>query len=132
MFGWLTGRWRWRTASLLVALYAFCLAAPTVVLAFSDASVPAHCLTDENHLLGSSHVHDDGTSHQHSGGSGGADHDQPVKCCGLFGVTGIAPSIGFVAGRLPPASHLAPLFAQSLSGRGADRIDRPPRSLLSL
>ncbi len=131
MFVWLTRRWRWRTASLLVALYAFCLAAPTAVLAFSDGSVPAHCLTDDHQEIGSNHVHEDGSSHHHSG-TGDDDHGQPAKCCGLFSVSGIAPTIDFAVGQQPLVSHLAPRYAKSLTGCGSDRIDRPPRFLLSL
>jgi len=130
MLGWLTSQWRWRVASLLVVLYALCLAAPTAVLAFNQASVPAHCFTDDQHGIGAIHVHEDGSSHRQSGT--GDDQGQPGKCCGLFSVSAIAPAIDFVAGQNPPVSHRPSLLAQSLSGRGTDRIDRPPRSPLSL
>lgn len=130
MFGWLTRKWRWRAAKLLVVLYALCLAAPTTVLAFSQTSVPAHCFTGDEHGIGTVHVHEYGSRHHHSGTDD--DHGQPDKCCGLFSVSAIAPAIDFIVGQHPPVLQRPSLFAQSLSGRGADRIDRPPRSLLSL
>jgi len=130
MLCWLTSQWRWRVASLLVVLYALCLVSPTAVLAFSQASVPAHCFTGDEYGIGTVHVHEDGLSHHHSGTD--VDHGQPGKCCGLFSVSAIAPAIDFVVRQHPPVLQRPSLVAQSLSGRGADRIDRPPRSLLSL
>jgi hypothetical protein len=127
----LTSKWRWRAASILVVLYALCVAAPTAALALSDKSVPVHCLTDDHHMIGTDNVHNDGSSHQHSS-TGDDDHGQPGKCCGLYGLSAIVPDIDFIVGQRPPVSHLASLIANNLSGRGSDRIDRPPRSLLSL
>lgn len=131
MLGWLTSQWRWRAVSLLVVLYALCVVAPTATLALSDESAPAHCLTDDSHMTDTIHVHPDGSSH-HPSGTGGDERGQPGKCCGLFFLSAIAPAIDFFTDRQPPVSQLAPHFAKSLSGRGSDRIDRPPRSLLSL
>ena len=58
--------------------------------------------------------------------------DQSQNCCGLFGVTAIAPT--FVITVVPPvvAAGIAFTVSEDLFGRGFDRIDRPPRSLLSL
>jgi hypothetical protein len=131
MLGWLTSQWRRRVASLLVVLYALCLAAPTAFLAFSDGSAPAHCLTDDHHGIGTNHVHQDGSSHHHSS-TGDDDRGQPGKCCGLFCLSALAPADDFAARQHPPVAHPTSLFAASLSGRTSDRIDRPPRSLLSL
>ena len=133
MFGWLTSQWRGRAASLLVALYALCLVTPTAALAFSASPAAAHCLTDDsNHGVGSKHVHADETSHRHSN-TGDDEKGQTGNCCGLFCLSVIAPPVvDLVARQLPPATHLPSLFMESLSGRGSDRIDRPPRSLLPL
>lgn len=124
MFGWLTRKWRWRAASLLVVLYALCLTAPTAVLAFSNASEPAPCLTDDHHGLGTIHVHQDGSSHRHQNNG---DHGQAGKCCGLFCLSAIAPDVGFIAGPQPLVAAIASRFATAMTGRGSDRIDRPPR-----
>ena len=129
MFGWLTRKQRWRAASLLVALYALCLATPTAVVALGLNAIPAHCLTDD-HDAGVVHSHH-GSAHHHSGGT--ADHgDHEGKCCGLFGITAIAPEAATFSMPPAPATQQQALIAASLSGRGSERIDRPPRSHLSL
>ncbi len=61
-----------------------------------------------------------------------ANTGQTGKCCGLFCVSAISPTVNEFAWRHPPAVHLAPLFVASLTGQDSDRIDRPPRFLLSL
>ena len=127
----LTRKWRWRAAVAFVALYALCLAAPTAVLAFSTQTLPAHCLNDDEYGIGAIHVHEDGSSHHHSN-TGGVDHDQSGKCCGLFGSIAITPVVDFIVEQHAPVSQFAASNAKSLSGRGSDRIDRPPRSNLSL
>jgi hypothetical protein len=127
----LTGKWRWRAAIAFVALYALCLATPTAVLALSSQAVPAHCLSDDEYGIGAMHVHQDGSSHHHSN-TGSADHDQSGKCCGLFGSIAIAPMVDLVVAQYAPVTPPAASPAKSLSGRGSDRIDRPPRSNLSL
>jgi hypothetical protein len=127
----LTRKWRWRAAIVFVALYALCLATPAIVLAFGTTDLPTHCLTDDEHGIGTIHVHDDGSSHHHSN-TGSTGHNQSGKCCGLFGSIAIAPTIDFIVVQLAPIVQLAASPAKSLSGRGSDRIDRPPRSALSL
>jgi hypothetical protein len=134
MLALLTSKWRSRAAALLVALYALCVVAPVAAFAASDGAMPAHCLTDDDHAMaatGESHDHHDGAGHQHPGPTHD-DHDSLAKCCGLFGVTAIAPAFETVATPMVQASDVAMPAAESLSGRSAGRIDRPPRSLLSL
>src|SRR5450759_1216772 len=129
-----------KAASLLVVLYTFCVVGPAAAIAFAANATAEHCFTADHlepvaphvhqHATATVHVHQDGSSHQHSIPDG--DHSQPGKCCGLFAPSAIAPAIDFLS---EPHSHRLPLasvIARSLSGRGSDRIDRPPRSLLSL
>jgi hypothetical protein len=125
----LTRKWRWRAASLLVVAYALCLAAPTAVLALSGAPAAAHCLTDDHHGLAAGHVHEHGSPHHHDGKG---DDDPPGKCCGLFCLSALSPDTGFIVS--PPVHWAAVIVArpEAMSGRGTDRIDRPPRSLPSL
>src|SRR5450759_462342 len=118
-----------RAASLLVALYTLCVVGPAAAIAFGDSETAAHCLTDDHLETAKVHVHHDGSSHQHS--LPDDDHGQPGKCCGLFAPSAIAPAIDFVAGPHSHGLHLASVITSALSGRGSDRIDRPPRSLLS-
>ncbi len=126
-----SGRWRWRVAGLTVALYTLCLLTPTAVMAFGQATIPAHCLSDDRVGIAAAHVHHDGTAHHHSSGKTD-DGDRDGKCCGLFGVSAIAPAEGPVVAPLDPASQPPPLAVNGLNGRGSDRIDRPPRPSLSL
>lgn len=125
--GWLTKRRRWRAAALLAVLYALCLATPTAVMAFSPAAIPAHCLTDDHQDAGVMHVHQDGSAHHHSDGKND-DGDHASKCCGLFSVSAIAPDIAILPAPHRFASRQPVLVADSRTGRGSDRIDRPPRS----
>lgn len=134
MLALLTSKWRSRAATLLVALYAFCVVAPVAAFAMSEGSTAAHCLTDDHHAMGAmsdSHDHPAGASHQHPGPAGD-DHGQAGKCCGLFGVTAIAPAFDVVVTQVAQASDVAMRPAESLFGRNSSRIDRPPRFLLSL
>jgi hypothetical protein len=132
MLALLTSKWRKRAAAILVAFYALCLVAPVTAFAFSDGSMPAHCLTDDHHDMGVAHDHQDGADHDKSG-PGDDYHGQAGKCCGLFCLSAVAPSVFDVVGaRLLLATDVVMPAAESLFGRSSSRIDRPPRSLLSL
>lgn len=138
MFTLLTRKWRWRAASLLVAAYALCVVAPAAAMVISSSNIAAHCLTDEHHGVAAvhSHVHADGMAHSHPGNDHPAnkadDNGQPGQCCGLFCLSAIAPDLQKVTATPPATSPVAATIADCLSGRGSDRIDRPPRSLESL
>lgn len=122
-------RWR-KAAGLLVALYALCVVGPAAAITFGDIETGAYCFTDDHLETVKIYVHQDGSSHRHF--LPADDHGQPGKCCGLFAPSAIAPAIDFVAEPHIHSLPLASVIARSLSGRGFDRIDRPPRSLLSL
>jgi hypothetical protein len=138
----LTKTLRVKAAIVLAVLYAFCILAPAVAFALSDNPAIAHCLT-EGHVG----VHDHGTKHEHGGklhvhadGSTHQHHDDGVApqpsgndskaaiatCCGLFSVVAIPgepiPSFGLHG----LASVVLPVLAEALSGRGPERINRPP------
>jgi hypothetical protein len=124
------GKWRQRAAAVLVAVYALCLVAPVTAFAFSDVSAPCLALTDDHHGIGESHHHQHGVDQQKSSHDG---DNHPGKCCGLFCVTAIAPpAFGVAEMQLVQASAVAMPAVAYLSGRNASRIDRPPRSVLSL
>jgi hypothetical protein len=138
----LTKTLRVKAAIVLAALYALCILAPAVAFALSDNPAVAHCLTEGHvgvHDHGSKHehggklhVHADGTTHQHhdDGAAPQAPADDgkgPIaSCCGLFSVVAIpgepVPSFGFDS----LASVVLPIFGEALSGRGPERINRPP------
>ena len=138
----LTKTLRVKAAIVLAALYTLCILAPTVAFALSENPAMAHCLT-EGHVGvhdhganpeygGKLHVHADGTAHQH--------HDdgappQPSRddgkaaiaaCCGLFSVVAIPgepiPSFGLHS----LAAVVLSVLTEAPSGRGPERINRPP------
>src|SRR5258708_25006146 len=133
---------RARAAIVVAVLYGLCILAPAVAFALSDNPAIAHCLT-EGHVGvhdngakhghgGKLHVHADGTAHQHhddgaapqpSGNDGKA---ALATCCGLFSVVAIpgepVPSFGLDS----LASVVLPILGEALSGRGPERINRPP------
>jgi hypothetical protein len=133
---------RVKAAIVLAALYALCVLAPAVAFALSDNPAIAHCLT-EGHVGvhdhgakhdhgGKLHVHADGTAHQHhddgTAPQAPADHGKgPIAtCCGLFSVVAIpgepVPSLGLDS----LASVVLPVLGEALTGRGPERINRPP------
>ena len=138
----LTKTLRVKAAMVLAALYALCVLAPAAAFVLSNNPAIAHCLT-EGHISvhdhgakhehgGKLHVHADGTAHQH--------HDdgtapQPSRndgkaaiatCCSLFSVVAIPgePVPSFEFDNL--ASVVLPVVGEALSGRGPERINRPP------
>jgi hypothetical protein len=151
MFSVPTKGFRVKAAIVLAALYALCVLAPSAAFAFSGNPMIAHCLIEDHiaaaaHDHGASvhdhggkvHVHADGTTHQHHDSgpvpksqSGGGKADV-ATCCGLFSVVAIAGEPGLILEPTSHASVLLPPLRETLSGRGPERINRPPISLLSL
>jgi len=138
----LTKTFRARAAIVVAVLYALCILAPAVAFALSDNPAIAHCLT-EGHVgvhdhgakhehSGKLHVHADGTAHQHDddGAAPQPSRDDGkaaiATCCGLFSVVAIpgepVPSFGLDS----LASVVLPVLGEALSGRGPERINRPP------
>jgi hypothetical protein len=145
-----TKAFRIRAAIALAVLYALCILAPSAAFALSNNPSVAHCLT-EGHVGahvhgGTTHIHADGTAHQHHGDGAAHRHHHEdgttpsgddgkgsvANCCGLFSVVAIPGEPGLELGPSSPASVLAPSPRAALSGRGPDRLYRPPISLLSL
>jgi hypothetical protein len=145
----LTKSFRVRAAIVIAALYTLCSIAPAAAFAFSNNPAVPLCLT-EGHVGvhhasmhdhgaahdhgGTAHVpadgnahqhHDDGTTPQHSGDD---DKARVASCCGLFSVVAIAgepvPSLGLYS----LASVVLAVVGEALSGRGPERINRPPIS----
>jgi hypothetical protein len=132
MFGELRRTWRWRTASVLVVVYALCLATPTLVIALSHSSIPVHCLNADEHGVATTLSHEHGSPQQHHPDGDHDDQVNPGKCCGLFSTSAIAPAIAIVDFQTAVLSPSPSFITANLTGRGPDRIDRPPRSHLSL
>jgi hypothetical protein len=137
MLSWFSTGMRHRAATALVVLYALCVLAPAAAFAFGDANKAAHCLTDDNHGLGTSHAHskahghDEGNAAPHSH-DGDEQQTTSGQCCGLFCLSALAPSTDLPLAQ-PELPVLVPsLNANGLLGHGPPRLDRPPDSLLSL
>lgn len=114
----------------MIALYALCIMLPTAAVAAAHFPVSEHCLGEHQHSASGAAAHDHaGAPHQDPAGH---DHGQSEKCCGLFGVTALAPEFQAIAIEGTPGSDLVVPRAASLLGSRVDRIDRPPRDLLSL
>lgn len=147
MLIWITRRWRFSAAIVSAAIYAGCVLAPSMALAFTYGSM-AHCLTDSGaphvhvqgdaHEHGLAHVQDESTDHRHSGDAApatGGDSSQPKhagSCCCLVCFVAVTSDLDLVVGQPVHASPVLPAVDEYLSGRGRDRIDRPPITLLSL
>jgi len=148
----LTKSFRVRAAMAVAALYAFCILLPATAFALADGRMAPPCLIDDLAMV-SVHDHDGADhgamAHQHGDGShdhamahhhhgdeanaasepqGDPDHgkSRPGECCGLF------PMVALAGGLRPPlapprltSSEIAAL-SDALTGRGPDRIIRPP------
>jgi hypothetical protein len=138
----LTKTLRVKAAIVLAVLYVLCILAPAIAFALSDNPAVAHCLTEghvgvhdhgnKHDAGGKLHVHADGTAHQHhdDGAAPQPSRDDGkaaiATCCGLFSVVAIpgepVPSFRFDS----LASVVLPDLGEALSGRGPERINRPP------
>jgi hypothetical protein len=111
-----------------------CILAPAAAFAFSTNPHVAHCLTEGHvgvHDHGKAHLHADGTAHHHDHDgaappSGDDEKSRVAGCCSLFSVVAIPSEPGLSLGLYNPASIVLPLLADALSGRGPERINRPP------
>src|SRR6516164_5062255 len=128
----LTKTFRVKAAIVLAALYTLCILAPSAAFAFSASPGVAHCLTEGHvgiHDHGKAHVHADGSAHHHDGAappSGDDEKSRVASCCSLFSVVAMAGEPGLSLGLYNPASIVLPALADALSGRGPERINRPP------
>lgn len=131
--------------AVVAALYAVCVVAPPVALAFTNGAVAAHCLTDD-HLAGihvdtvaakhdhATHQHADDATAEHSDTSGPPSDTEkqakhPGSCCGLFCFAAVTNESFPMIGRLVVASQIVPIADEGITGRGPDRLIRPPISL---
>lgn len=115
---------------MVAAFYLLALAAPAVAVTLSVDPSRSHCL-DEIQAVASHHHSADHADHHHSPPAD-PPQDQGQNCCGLFGVTAIAPNFAITVVPMVVATSITFALSEDLFGREFDRIDRPPRSLLSL
>ena len=134
---------RSKAAIVLAALYALCILAPSIAFAFSNNPTIAHCLTEDHVGIhdhgGKIHAHADGMAHRHhDDGVAHRHHDEgtvlkhtgdegkAANCCGLFSLVAVAGESSLILGPSSSAANLLPLALEALSGRGPERINRPP------
>lgn|SRR5262249_30913443 len=134
---------RSKAAIVLAALYALCILGPSIALALSNNPTIAHCLTEDHvgihdhggkihaHADATAHRHhDDGAAHQHHDKGAvqkhGGDEGKAANCCGLFSLVAMAGESSLMLGPSSSASKLLPVPPEALSGRGPERINRPP------
>jgi len=144
----LTKRWRLRAAIAIAALYALCVLAAPLALAFADRALAAHCLTADHHGRasvhlhggghdhGSAHVYGDGAVHDHADDAGAVNADgnqtEPAgACCGLFCFAAVTNDLDST-GDAVRVSPIPSIVDASFAGRGPERINRPPITLSSL
>jgi hypothetical protein len=135
-----TKSFRVKAATVVAAVYAFCVLLPAVAFALADGSMAPPCLMDD---LAAVSMHDHAmdaeapAAHAHHHGAGeqagvppqsDSDHgkSRPGECCGLFPMAALAGGLrpALMPSRL--TSIVIPLLADALIGRGPDRIIRPP------
>jgi hypothetical protein len=112
-------------AAMMVMAYAVGLITPTVAFAHADRASIAHVLSESHGGMLVLHFHDrEGDRHHNPAKPGGG---MAHHCCGLISLAALEPSINVAI--IPPQTAMAllPPPAPSLSGRGAARLERPPK-----
>jgi len=141
MLTWLTRKLRWRAAAILAVVFAICIVAPSVSLAFADGSTAAHCLTDDHRSFAKTqaqdHEHGSGTVHSHPDKGASvpvSDEGKSAleKCCGIFCVSALPAANHLPLGQMIHGPAVLPVTHDHLASRGPDRINRPPIASLSL
>ena len=154
----LTRTQRQRTGWLVALAYLFCVLAPTLSFALPGGHATPYCLTDEDHVPGMVHVHDEGMAHVHKDGhahhhsgvqtqaDSSADHDaKPAalksdsgpakaphsvdgKCCGLMCVTALPATLVGVAKPSAPKAVRVSDNYRELTDNAPPQRYRPPIS----
>jgi hypothetical protein len=119
---------RFRLAAALAAFAALCFVAPPAVLAFGHGENTINCLAHADmveHGGMTAATHDAGHHGDHSSPAG----DHQMTCCGLFCLSALAADNG-VVNQVAAGSAPFPACETSLFSRVAERLDRPPISVL--
>ena len=146
-------RTRRLTAGRLLALaYLFCVLAPAMSIAFADGARAAPCLTEDEHGVNivhmhgrvAKHVHEDGSTHDHSppavapdGGQAAApaaDSDSPLdhhkssggRCCGMACVNALPAAVVEFVRPIAPRSICLFTDYRAVDDNGPPQLYRPP------
>jgi len=113
----------------MVAAYALGMLAPTVAFARADHASILHVLSESHGGMLILHFHDDeGDRHTYPAKPGS---DPSHHCCGVISLPGLEPSVSIAIQPPDTVTALPPPVEPSLSGCGAARLERPPRSSLT-
>lgn len=130
-----TKKLRIHAALALAVIYAICVIGSPMALAFAGSTAALPCLTGDHHGVTLVHAHEERIPrmvHQHGEHSGpvqsdDSKHKQRIgACCGLLCFTAVTSDLDIVIGEPFHRSVIPPSLEAGLSGRGPDRIDRPP------
>lgn len=138
----LTTRLRFRAAAILAALYAICVIAPPLALAFADEAAASHCLTDDHggaasvrvaadglvdgtHFVGSDEIYRNAADTRSQSGHDSKQEDVS-KCCGLFCAAEMMNYFEPIGKLASLASAVGSVRVEFLAGRMPDPITRPP------
>jgi hypothetical protein len=153
----LTRTRRLRAGWFVALIYLLCVLAPTISYALPGAHALAPCLTDENHVPGMVHVHNemsmqhvhkDGRVHDHSGGHSHANfngddrsmalnaksvpekvpHSSEGQCCGLMCVTALPATLIDIAKPSAPVALCEVEGYRKVTDNAPSRLYRPPIS----
>jgi hypothetical protein len=157
MFVGLTRTKRLKAGWIVALAYLFCVLVPTLSVALPGSQAIAHCLTDNDHMLGlvhvhsesiAQHVHNEGQAHDHAqtGGHVAGDrhaksvamsegsspekipHSPNGKCCGLMCVTALPAAEADIAKPLLPKTVRISENHRKLTDDAPTRLYRPPNS----
>lgn len=137
-----------RTAGWTLALvYALCVLAPSLALAFPDGGQAAPCVLDESYVPGAVHIHAAGSTHIDSSAQGahlasGADHGlgsgtkrdrspgkaqtKGLACCGLISAPALPAQFVQVVEPSSLASRCLPAACFRSADNAPARHYRPP------
>jgi hypothetical protein len=132
----------------MAVLYVFSCAAPAIALSFNPA-MPVQCLLEDERAApaivhasaphGHGHAHGVGTAHHHHDDA--SRHEAPAHthhkgdaaaCCGMLFLNGVVAEHRIDVARILQNGHAFLITSETLSGRGPERINKPPIDLLPL
>jgi hypothetical protein len=147
----LTRTRRLRAGWFVALIYLLCVLAPTISYALPGVHAIAPCLTDDNHVPGMVHLHNEiPTQHVHSGGHSHANsdgdhrsmsmalgdksvpekapHSSDGQCCGLMCVTALPATLIDIVKPFAPTVLCEVEGYRKVTDNAPPRLYRPPIS----
>lgn len=124
----ITKGFRFRMAIAFSAFAALCFVAPPAVLAFGHGSNTVKCLS---HADAVNHGMSKAIGAKHHGDDTSPPNDHQMTCCGLFCLSALALYASEAVDHIDADLPLYQALERGLLSRVPERLDRPPKSLLS-